>query len=135
MHKKLLLFLLLFSLSANASYIGIGSAIQSINGNSKSAQTIVGGTGISVSSSGGTTTITDTGIGTFSETGNVALTSGTVTVTTANAHTASRIFLSVESPGAFIGALYVSSVNNGVNFTIQSTSSTDTSTVSYMIVN
>lgn len=41
---------------------GGGSGITSINGNSNAAQTIAAGTGISVSSGGGTTTISNTGL-------------------------------------------------------------------------
>lgn len=42
---------------------GFGGGIASINGDTTSAQTIIGGTGINVSTSAGTTTITNTGGG------------------------------------------------------------------------
>lgn len=68
--------------------------------------------------------------------GVATLVGGTVTVaTTAVTSAVGRIFYSVQTPGGTQGFLSISSINNGTNFTITSTSGAETSTVAWMIVN
>src|ERR1700678_1296622 len=81
---------------------GGGSGITSINGNTSPNQTIVGGTGISVSSTGGTTTITNT----------EPSSGGTVTSV---ALTAPSIFSVSGSPVTTSGTLALSLVNEAAN--------------------
>ena len=62
---------------------------------------------------------------------------GTAAVACTAVTAASRIFLTVQSPGAgegdVVGSPYVSSLTPGVGFTIASTSTVDGSTVAYEI--
>lgn len=58
-----------------------------------------------------------------------------VTVTTTGVGAASRVFLSVETPGGTVGGLaYVSSRIAGTSFGIKSLTLGDTSTVAWLIV-
>jgi hypothetical protein len=66
--------------------------------------------------------------------GTSALTAGTATVATTAVTTNSRIFLTVDLPGGTVGSPYVSTRTNLTSFVITSTSGTDTSTVSWIIV-
>lgn len=65
--------------------------------------------------------------------GTAVLAAGTVTVTNGSVTANSRIFLTAQNTGGTPGALRVSARTAGVNFTITSTSATDTSTVAYEI--
>lgn len=66
--------------------------------------------------------------------GTATLAAGTVTVNTARVTANSLISLTVNTPGGTVGTPYVSARSAGVNFTITSTSGTDTSTVAWMIL-
>lgn len=67
--------------------------------------------------------------------GTSTLVAGTVTVSTTAAATASKIFVTVVTPGGTQGFLSVPTIVNGTSFTINSTSATETSTVNWWIVN
>lgn len=67
--------------------------------------------------------------------GTASLTAGSVTVSDANILSTSRIFVTGSVDGGTPGWLRVSARSVGVSFTITSSSATDTSTVSYMIIN
>lgn len=67
--------------------------------------------------------------------GTATLVTGTVTVATTAAATASKIFVTVVTPGGTQGFLSVPTIVNGTSFTINSTSGTETSTVNWWIVN
>lgn len=67
--------------------------------------------------------------------GRAVLVAGAVTVTTRHASSATEIFLTRRVTGGTRGDLRVGTVTNGVSFVINSASGTDTSTVSWMIVN
>lgn len=74
------------------------------------------------------------GAGTAPITGRATLVAGTVTVnTTAADSTISDWELTRRVLSGTPGHLYISSVNNGVSFTISSTSNTDTSTISWVM--
>ncbi|MFJ8041220.1 hypothetical protein ACIRBX_12010 [Kitasatospora sp. NPDC096147] len=66
--------------------------------------------------------------------GTTALAAGTATVTTTAITATSRVFLTAQTPGGTPGALYVQTRTAGTSFTVKSTSSTDTSTVAWLIV-
>lgn len=63
-----------------------------------------------------------------------AMTAGTIAVTTTAVTANSVIVLSQKTIGGTPGALFVSAVTAGSGFTIKSTSSTDTSTVNWIIL-
>lgn len=65
--------------------------------------------------------------------GSVVLTNGSVTVNNASISAKSRIFVNNNAPSGTPGILTVTK-NNGVGFTINSTSNTDNSTISWFIV-
>jgi hypothetical protein len=65
--------------------------------------------------------------------GAVALTAGSATVPNVNVTANSRIFLTSQADGGTPGFLRVSARTPGTNFTITSSSGTDTSTVAYEI--
>jgi len=67
--------------------------------------------------------------------GTASLVSGSVTVSDANILSTSRILVTGSVDGGTPGWLRVSARSVGVSFTITSSSATDTSTVSYMIIN
>lgn len=63
-----------------------------------------------------------------------ALVAGTIVVSTTAVTATSRIFLTAQTTGGTPGALRVSARTAGTSFTITSTSTTDTSTVAWFIV-
>ncbi len=67
------------------------------------------------------------------EGGLVTLVTGSGLVTTNSITTSSRILLSHNTTGGTMGHLYVSARNPGANFTISSTSGSDTSTVCWQL--
>jgi hypothetical protein len=67
--------------------------------------------------------------------GTATLVGGTVTVATTAALTASKIFVTVVTPGGTQGFLSVPTIVNATSFDITSTSGTETSTVNWWIVN
>jgi hypothetical protein len=73
--------------------------------------------------------------GTNASVGTVVLTGGTAQVLTNAVTTNSIIQLTTQVLGGAIGIQYVSARSNGVSFTITSTSVSDTSTVSWWIIN
>lgn len=72
--------------------------------------------------------------GTNAKMGQAVLTAGTVTVATTAVNASSRIFLSNQVNGGTAGFLRVSAQVNGTSFDITSSSNTDTSTISWLIV-
>jgi len=58
-----------------------------------------------------------------------------VTVSTSAVSAKSRVFLTTQAPGGTPGAAYVGTVTPGVSFTVLSTSSSDSSTVAWHIIN
>lgn len=66
--------------------------------------------------------------------GTATLTAGTVTVSNTSVTANTRIFTGMKTPLGTVGASFVSAVSAGVGFTIKSTSSTDTSVVSYVLL-
>lgn len=66
--------------------------------------------------------------------GTATLVAGTVTVSTTAVTANSRIFLTIQSNGGTVGAVYVSARSAGTSFTITSTSGSDTSTVAWLLV-
>ena len=72
--------------------------------------------------------------GTNARMGTATLVAGTKLVATTEVTANSRIFLTTNTPGGGIGALYVSARIAGTSFTITSTSATETSTVAWLIV-
>lgn len=71
--------------------------------------------------------------GTGALAGNATLVAGTVTVTNANVGADSVILLTRKTAGGTIGDLTYT-ISNGTSFTIDSSNASDTSTVSYLIV-
>lgn len=71
--------------------------------------------------------------GTNARMGTATLVAGTVTVANTSVSNNTRIFVGQHTPGGTVGAPFVSSVTAGTGFTIKSTSSTDTSVVSYVL--
>jgi hypothetical protein len=67
--------------------------------------------------------------------GTATLAAGTVTVSTTAALTASKIFVTVVTPGGTQGFLSVPTITNATSFVINSTSGTETSTVNWWIIN
>jgi hypothetical protein len=63
-----------------------------------------------------------------------AMTSGTITVANTSVTATSRVFLTAQTTGGAPGALRVSARTPGVSFTITSSSSSDTSTVAYLLM-
>ena len=63
-----------------------------------------------------------------------ALSSGTVTVSTTAVLTGSKIFLTRAVAGGTLGNLSVGTITNATSFTITSSSSSDTSTVNWLII-
>jgi hypothetical protein len=66
--------------------------------------------------------------------GVATLVAGTVTVNTTAVAANSRIFLTINTPGGTVGAVYISARTAGTSFAITSTSATDTSTVAWLIL-
>ena len=66
--------------------------------------------------------------------GTAVLVAGTKVVATSKVTASSRIFLTANTPGGTVGALYVSARTAGTSFTIKSSSGTETSTVAWVIV-
>lgn len=66
--------------------------------------------------------------------GTATLVSGSVVVPNTNITVNTRIFLTINTPGGTPGAVYVGGRNAGVNFYINSTSASDTSTVAYLLI-
>lgn len=66
--------------------------------------------------------------------GSVVLVAGVATVNDAKVTANSRIFLEIQEPGGTIGHLHISARTPGTSFTITSSSSLDTSTVAYLII-
>lgn len=58
-----------------------------------------------------------------------------VTIATTAFGTASRVFLTIQTPTGTPGAVYVSAGSAGTSFSTKSTSATDTSTFAWLIVN
>jgi len=73
--------------------------------------------------------------GTNSSVGTATLVAGTVTVSTTAALTASKIFVTVVTPGGVQGFLSVPTITNATSFVINSTSAAETSTVNWWIIN
>lgn len=73
--------------------------------------------------------------GTNASVGTATLVGGTVTVSTTAALTASKIFVTVVTPGGTQGFLSVPTITNATSFVINSTSGTETSTVNWWIIN
>lgn len=65
--------------------------------------------------------------------GTATLAGGTVTVTNSCVTAASRIWLTVLTPGGTVGAPFVSTITAGTSFVIKSTSGADTSVIAYRI--
>lgn len=63
-----------------------------------------------------------------------AMTAGSVTVGNTSVASGDMIILGVHTPGGTAGAPYISSRTNGTGFTISSTSTLDSSTVDWMLV-
>ncbi|HEY8985452.1 MAG TPA: glycosyl hydrolase family 28-related protein [Streptomyces sp.] len=66
--------------------------------------------------------------------GTATLAAGTVTVTTSAITAASVVQLTIQTPGGTVGSVYVNARTAGTSFVIKSTSSTDTSTVGWRIL-
>ena len=64
-----------------------------------------------------------------------AMISGTTTISTTAVTAASIIFLTAKTPGGTVGFLSVGTIVPGTSFVINSSASTDTSTVQWLIVN
>lgn len=73
--------------------------------------------------------------GTNASIGTATLVAGTVTVSTTAALTASKIFVTVTTPGGTQGFLSVPTITNATSFVITSTSATETSIVNWWIIN
>ena len=73
--------------------------------------------------------------GTNASVGTATLVAGTVTVSTTAALTASKIFVTVVTPGGTQGFISVPTITNATSFVINSTSATETSTVNWWIIN
>lgn len=65
----------------------------------------------------------------------VAMIGGTTMVSTSAVTSSSIILLSVDTPGGTQGILSVGTIVNGVSFVINSSDASDTSTVSWLIIN
>lgn len=72
--------------------------------------------------------------GTNRRMGVVTLVGGTATVSNTSVTASTRIFLTVQSPGGTLGAVYVSSRVAGTSFTITSLSAIDTSTIAWQLI-
>ena len=72
--------------------------------------------------------------GTNATMGTATLVAGTITVNTTKVTANSRIFVTTQTPGGTLGVQYISARTAGTNFTITSTSNTDTSTIAWFIV-
>ena len=107
-----------FYLASNPSGY-ISSAVTSINGNTTAAQTLTGGTGISVASAGGNTTTTNTGVTSFN--------GATGTVTYAPSTTIPTVYVSTVNGAS--GAITISSSSLGVIYTPTSTITASGTTV------
>jgi hypothetical protein len=94
-----------------------GGGITSINGDTTAAQVIAGGTGISVSSSGGTTTITNTGAGSGTVTTVSVVSAHGFAGTVANATSTPAITLSTTVTGLLQGNGTSISAYTGGNLT------------------
>lgn len=66
--------------------------------------------------------------------GTATLAAGAVTVALASVTANTQIMLTTQIPGGTVGSPYISARTAGVNFTITSTSGTDTSTVAWQAV-
>lgn len=66
--------------------------------------------------------------------GSAVLVGGTIAVLDVKIKNSSKIFLCCNVTGGTVGFLYISARSEGVSFTITSSSGTDTSTVSYLII-
>lgn len=98
---------------------------------SASAVLAVGSGDLSIITAGKTLKIAE---GTNCKMGSATLVGGTVTITTTAVTANSRIFLSNNANGGTVGALYVSARTAATSFVITSTSGTDTSTVSWLLL-
>lgn len=72
--------------------------------------------------------------GTNAKMGTAVLVAGTVTVSTNQVAANSRIFLTRQVTGGTVGHLTVGTKTAGTSFVINSSSSTDTSTVAWVII-
>ena len=72
--------------------------------------------------------------GTNARQGTATLSAGTVTISNQSITANTRIYLGCKTPGGTVGALFVSASTIGSGFTVKSTSSTDTSLISYLLV-
>lgn len=120
-------------------------------GNVSASGTVTGGTGVTATTGNLTATAGNlalNGVGskvvinvaapsTSSVGTSVAMTAGSVTVSTTAVSASSKIFLSANTAGGTPGVLNAptGSITPGVSFVINSSSGTDTSTVNYWIVN
>lgn len=104
--------------------------IGNTTGNTLTKATLTEGAGVEVTNGTGTITLAQTGMSSL-RTGTAVLVGGTVTVADAATTTSTRFRLSYNTPGGTPGAVYISAVTASTNFTITSTSGSDTSTVYY----
>ncbi|WP_405991111.1 glycosyl hydrolase family 28-related protein [Streptomyces sp. NBC_00986] len=72
--------------------------------------------------------------GTAARMGTAVMAAGTVTVNTTAVTATSVVQLTVQTPGGAVGSVYVNARTAGTSFVIKSTSSTDTSTVGWRIL-
>jgi hypothetical protein len=89
------------------------------------------GTNLTIGSAGGKLRVKE---GTNASMGRATLVAGTVVVNTTLVTANSEIFLTCQTPGGTPGFLRVSARSAGTSFTILSSSGTDTSVVSWLIV-
>lgn len=89
------------------------------------------GPGLTVGTAGGKVSIKE---GTNAAMGTAVLSAGLATVNTTAVSANSRILLTAQSPGGTAGALRVNTRTAGTSFQIASTSTTDTSTVAWVIL-
>ncbi|MFJ4517448.1 glycosyl hydrolase family 28-related protein [Streptomyces sp. NPDC088816] len=66
--------------------------------------------------------------------GTAVLVGGTVTVSNTSVTASSRILLTIQTPSGTVGSPYVSARTAGTNFTITSTSTSDASTVAWLMI-
>lgn len=84
-------------------------------------------TGLTDGSGGG-------GVAAFSDSGIATLSSGTVTVSSAEVNSSSEVFLTYKSTSGVQGVLSVGTIVDGVSFVIESSSESDNSTVTWGVV-
>lgn len=107
--------------------------IRSINGDKTPNQIIQGAGSVTVATVGGVTTITGTGTP-VTASGQATLLGGTVTVTNAMVASGSVIFLSYAALSGVPGVLSIGTITAGVSFVINSSSTTDNSTVNWNFI-